>query len=92
MLQSVPVHACMSHCIGMLAPGTEQLTVLTSINKLIAGDTGGPHSLSVEILSAACSPTLAVTAAVAAAAASAGCRQQSDRMSIDTAGMIDLHY
>lgn len=37
-LQSVPVHACMSHCIGMLAPGTQQLTALTSVNKLIAGD------------------------------------------------------
>lgn len=36
--QSVPVHACMSHCTGMLAPGTEQLTALTSVNKLIAGD------------------------------------------------------
>lgn len=35
--QSVPVHACMSHCTGMLAPGTEQLTALTSVNKLIAG-------------------------------------------------------
>lgn len=28
----------MSHCTGMLAPGTEQLTALTSVNKLIAGD------------------------------------------------------
>lgn len=36
--QCVPVHACMSHCIGMLAPGTQQLTALTSVNKLIAGD------------------------------------------------------
>lgn len=36
--QSVPVLACMSHCSGMLAPGTQQLTALTSVNKLIAGD------------------------------------------------------
>lgn len=28
----------MSHCIGMLAPGTQQLPALTSVNKLIAGD------------------------------------------------------
>lgn len=36
--QSVPVHARMSHCIGMLASGTQQLTALTSVNKLIASD------------------------------------------------------
>lgn len=37
-LQSLPVLAPMTHCIGMLAPGTRQLTALTSVNKLIAGD------------------------------------------------------
>lgn len=35
--QCVSVHACMSHSIGMQAPGSQQLTTLTSVNKLIAG-------------------------------------------------------
>lgn len=42
---SVPVRACMSHCIGMLAPGTQQLTALTSVNKLIAGGCRTTQSL-----------------------------------------------
>ena len=42
--ESVPVHARMSHCIGMLAWGTQQLSASTSVNKLIAGGLG-PHNL-----------------------------------------------
>ncbi|CAL8254818.1 unnamed protein product [Merluccius merluccius] len=34
----------MSHCIGMRACGTQQLSASTSVNKLIAGG-WGPHNL-----------------------------------------------
>lgn len=44
-LQSVPVHACMSHGVGMLASGTQQFTALTSVNKLIAEDWGTTQPL-----------------------------------------------
>lgn len=37
-IQSLPVLAPMTQCIGMLASGARQLTASTSVNKLIAGD------------------------------------------------------